>query len=246
MTAFLPDKSQSGTLAHIHVFAPAAGTVLNLEWTRLLPPHVVVSNSRVPLAGGAAADLDAFVHAVKNDAPKSVSAKPSAIAVACALATAFRGSARENELLQSLTETAGCPAVGMANSASTALRALGARRVAILTPYDATANAWLRDYIAIAGFEPSKIGTIPGGPAAAGYLEPEDVARAAHILLNSASNADALWIACGNVRTLEIIEELERLTGCAVVSSNLALLWACMRRCGIPGQMNGIGRLGTN
>ena len=168
----LPDNSRIGTRARIYVFAPAAGTVLDLEWARLLPDGVLASNARVPLAGGTAADLDAFVHAVKNDAPKSAPARPAAIAVACALATAFRGSAQENEFLQSLTATAGCPAVGMASSSTSALRTLGARRVAILTPYDATANAWLRDYVAAAGFQPSHVGTMPCGPAAAGKSVP--------------------------------------------------------------------------
>jgi maleate isomerase len=124
-----------------------------------------------------------------------------------------------------------------------ALRVLEARRVAVLTPYDARANTWLGEYLAAAGFEPTQIGTLPVGPAAAAGLAPQEVALAARGLLKSAPGTDTLWVACGNVQTLEIVEELESQSGCAVVSSNLALLWASLRKCGILDRTVGGGRL---
>ena len=53
----------------------------------------------------------------------------------------------------------------------------------------------------------------------------------------------AASLACGNVRSLEIIDELEVETGRIILSSNLALLWAALRACGLADRIEGAGRL---
>ena len=55
--------------------------------------------------------------------------------------------------------------------------------------------------------------------------------------------ADGILLSCANVRSLEIIEKLEKHTGKPVVSSSLATTWMALRKCGIKDTIQGYGCL---
>ncbi|MCC6777315.1 MAG: hypothetical protein IT537_11900 [Hyphomicrobiales bacterium] len=216
-------SARFGHRARIGLVAPAAGMVLDHEWARMLPEGVVAPGARARLDGGTADHLEAFIGAVPSQAAAIASARPDVVALACALGTAFRGPARESALLGEMAVAAGCPALGMAHSAAQALHA--------------------QAYLAASGFEPGAARRLPVEPAAAADLDPAEVASCAMELLALDRGSDALWLACGNVRTIEIVETLERDAGRTIVSSNIALLWASLRRCGLADRIKGVGCL---
>ena len=53
----------------------------------------------------------------------------------------------------------------------------------------------------------------------------------------------AIFISCGALRSIEIIDELEQLAGKAVITSNQAMAWDVMRLAGIQDRVSGYGRL---
>ena len=55
--------------------------------------------------------------------------------------------------------------------------------------------------------------------------------------------AEAIFISCGALRTLDIIDELEEEVGKPVVTSNQAMLWDTLRLAGIEDRLEGYGRL---
>ncbi len=57
------------------------------------------------------------------------------------------------------------------------------------------------------------------------------------------SDADAIFLSCGGIRSLEIINELEELCGKPVITSNQAQMWSCLRRAGIQDNIEGFGAL---
>ena len=54
-----------------------------------------------------------------------------------------------------------------------------------------------------------------------------------------------MFLSCTNVRTLEVIEPLERELGRPVVTSNQAGLWHALRLVGVDAAIPGYGRLLT-
>jgi maleate isomerase len=56
-------------------------------------------------------------------------------------------------------------------------------------------------------------------------------------------DVDAILISCGALRTMEIIEDLEKATGKPVVSSNLCGAWMCLKLAGIKEPIHGYGSL---
>jgi arylmalonate decarboxylase len=74
-----------------------------------------------------------------------------------------------------------------------------------------------------------------------GHVPPETVYRMA-IALDS-SDAEAIFISCANLATLDVIEKIEADLGKPVVTSNTACFWACLRAIGIDTPIEGYGRL---
>jgi len=55
--------------------------------------------------------------------------------------------------------------------------------------------------------------------------------------------ADAIFISCGGLRSLEIIDALEQEVGKPVVASNQATFWDTIRLAGIDDKIEGYGQL---
>ena len=137
------------------------------------------------------------------------------------------------------------PGVPVSNPVSAALdglRALGARRIALLTPYPDRTNAVVGDYVAGQGFEIVAKGSFKqsGGPFIA-RIPPEDIYEAGVAL--GGNEVDALFVSCTALRVSSVLERIEDRIGKPVVASNQALAWDCLRRAGIDDAVPNAGRL---
>ena len=56
-------------------------------------------------------------------------------------------------------------------------------------------------------------------------------------------NADAIFLSCGGIRSAEVINEIESITGKPVITSNQAQIWSCLRKAGIKDKIQGFGRI---
>ncbi len=59
-------------------------------------------------------------------------------------------------------------------------------------------------------------------------------------------DVDAIFISCGALRSLGIIDKLEQELGKPVICSNQAMTWDCLRLAGISDQPDGYGTLFRN
>ena len=130
-----------------------------------------------------------------------------------------------------------------ANSAlRDALRALGARRIGLVTSYPESVNALAPDFFAAGGF---KVTALAGSPVEdvgqVRWVAPERVYRRAREA--NFKDVDAVCLLATDVQTFPIIEPLERDIGLPVVTSNQALLWASLRAIGIEEPIAGLGKL---
>lgn len=138
------------------------------------------------------------------------------------------------------------PGVPVSNPVSAALdglRALGAKRIALLTPYPDRTNTVVADYVAGQGFEILAKGSFkqPGGKAIA-RIPPEYVFEAG-VALGATAGIDALFVSCTALRVAPVLQRIEDRIGKPVVASNQALAWDCLRRAGIGDAVPNAGRL---
>jgi len=130
-------------------------------------------------------------------------------------------------------------------AARVALHTLGARRVALLTPYVKSVSDWMADYISDRGFDVT---------ACASYEHPDDneVARidvasirASILELGKSPDVDAVFVSCTSLRVADQIVSLEEALGKPVTSSNHAMAWHALRLAGVNDTMPQWGRLFT-
>ena len=123
-----------------------------------------------------------------------------------------------------------------------ALEAIGAKRLVVATPYLDEINTAERDYLVQRGFEVLDIQGL-------NLAKDSDMVRVApQFLADMAAGldrpeADAIFISCGALRSVDIIDDLEARTGKPVITSNQALAWDALRLAGINDRIEGFGRL---
>jgi arylmalonate decarboxylase len=156
----------------------------------------------------------------------------------------YRGAAFNRELTQRITLASGCPAVTMSTAVIEGLNSVGSKRLAVATAYDDEVNRRLQTFLQEEGFDVLAIQGLGVEDVADIYKVTRDgLLRFSVGVFESARRADALLVSCGGLRTLELLEPLERRCNVPVVSSLPHALRAGVRLLGQSGRVRGHGRL---
>lgn len=122
------------------------------------------------------------------------------------------------------------------------LRALNVKRIVVATPYLDEINRREADYMAAAGFDILDIqGLNIEKDSDMVKVDPSYIAEFAASL--DRPDAEAVFVSCGALRTLDVVDELERRLGKPAVCSNQAMIWDTLRLAGIPDAIEGYGSL---
>lgn len=152
-----------------------------------------------------------------------------AICYSCTSASAVIGDAEVEAAIHAAKT--GVPVVTPTLASVRGLKALGARRISVLTPYTLKTSRPMADYFLAKGFDIVNFTCL-------GFEDDREMARIAPAELVSlasqvtAADADALFVSCTALRAAIAIPQMEKAIGRAVVSSNLATAWNCLRLCG--------------
>lgn len=130
-------------------------------------------------------------------------------------------------------------------AAFAALRALGAGRVALLTPYVEEINRAMRRHLEAGGVAVPVMGSFnEADDTKVARISPDSVYRAA-CELGRDETVEAVFVACTSLRLVDIAAALEAELGKPVSSSNHAMAWHCLRLAGIDDALPRFGRLFT-
>jgi maleate isomerase len=128
-------------------------------------------------------------------------------------------------------------------AAFAAFEALGARRIALLTPYRDDINRFIRDYIEARGFRVPVMGSFnEEDDRKAARIDVASI-RDAAVDLGRAEAVDAVFVSCTSLRLMDAVSEIEAALQRPVTSSNHALAWHCLRLAGIDDARSGLGTL---
>ena len=123
-----------------------------------------------------------------------------------------------------------------------ALREFGAKKIVVGTPYLDEINTNEAEFLLKKGFEVLDIqGLNLTTGIEFGRVTPAYWKEFA--LEIDRPDADAIFLSCGGIRSLEVAEEIEQITGKPVVTSNQAQFWSCLRRAGVQDNLSGFGRI---
>jgi maleate isomerase len=124
-----------------------------------------------------------------------------------------------------------------------AFAALGAKRIAVLTPYANNVNAMVQKSLEYAGFDVPVFGSFnePHDPTVAAIDSQSLKSGIARI--TAGQDVDAIFISCTSVRIVDDVAAIETELDIPVTSSNHALAWHCLRLAGIDDKQPELGRL---
>lgn len=156
----------------------------------------------------------------------------------------FRGPAFNGELEAAMTRASGLPCATLTSAMVEALRALGARRLAVATAYTDAVNGMFAGYFATEGFAIEAIAGLDlVSLADAEEMGAERIAALARRVRSEAPQAEALVVSCAGLSTASICPGLERELALPVVSSAMVGAWAAVRLAGQTGRVQAYGRL---
>ena len=125
-----------------------------------------------------------------------------------------------------------------------ALRAVGAGKVAIASPYPVAQTEKRAALLEEEGFEVLGHDTLDiERNREIAMLDPELVVRQALGVAARWPDADVVYLPCGSLPVVEMIDWIEAETGKPVVTNVQAQAGACLRRLGYPEPVHGYGRL---
>lgn len=137
----------------------------------------------------------------------------------------------------------GVPVTNPMQAVIKGLKALGAQKIALVSPYLPSVTAPMRAHMADHGIEVIHEISFGEGDDRRVARISEASTRAAMLEAGRAKGVEAVFSSCTNLRSFGVIEAVEAALDLPVISSNLALGWDLMRLGGQAARGWGPGRL---
>ena len=243
----LPFETDGGiaSRARLGLIVLASDFTIEHEWRAIMAelPGVALYQSRIPndpqitpetlraMEPRIAAATDVILPGAKLDV----------VAYGCTSASMAIGEERVFARIREARPDVACTTP--ITAAFAAFRALGAKRVGVLTPYRADVNRIVADYIRARGFDVPVFGSFnEQDDAVVAAISPASIKRGVETILSRAK-VDAVFVSCTSVRLAEAARDIEQEIGVPVTSSNHAMAWHTLRLAGIGDSMPKWGRL---
>lgn len=240
--------SPVGRRANLGLVVLQSDETLEYDLRRLLPPaDVALYTTRVPSAQDVSTDtlkqMEAELPAAARLLPPE--SQLDAVAYGCTSGTAVIGASKVHNLIKSQCS------VGFVTEPLSALIAaaqhLDVLNIAFLSPYVEEVSKTLREAISDNGLRIQGFGSFDeGSEAAVARIDSQSIINAAVALSEATPEADAIFLSCTNLQTLDIIDQIEQKTDKFCLSSNLVLGWHLMNLAGVQITHSNFGQLFKN
>jgi len=208
----------------------------------VLPEEVSLHVTRIPMN---MPTYEAELHmadTVEQSAALLADARVDIIAFACTAGSFVKGKGHDQEIMNRITRATGLPATTTTTAVVAGLKALGIKRLVMLSPYKPEMNELEKTFLEGEGFEVLSHRGL-GLPDCLQQYDMNPLRWCELIGEMQDPRADGYFISCGGIRVVDIIEKAEHDLGKPVLSSNQSLVWHCLRKMGVEGEVAGFGSL---
>jgi maleate cis-trans isomerase len=234
-------KRSHGMARHFGILIPSTNTTVEIE-SRLLPATYQAHVGRLMTSTPGRTFSPSRDEDIDYQSRLLGTAKVELVILAQTSASLFADD-YDDVVTRRMSAGAGVPAVTSAQAVGRAVRALGARRIAVVSPYSDEVNQRAGRYFAAKyGLEAVALeGFGATDSYAIGQLGPEN-ARDAFARINR-PEIEVFVVPGGNFPTMTSIAGWEREFSKPVVTTNQASFWAMLRALGGGDRVPGFGRL---
>jgi maleate isomerase len=238
------------------MIVPSSNLTMETELPRMLraredvfpDERFVFHSSRMRMKHVTPEELRAMNAQTERASQELADARPDVVASACLVAIMAQGEnyhcTAEAQITDALqAEGVDVPVISSAGALLRALEALGARRIAMVTPYMKSLTKLVADYIEAAGFEVvDTLSLEVSDNLEVARLDPADLRE--HWRKVDTSSADALILsACVQMPSLPSIQPVEDEAGLPVLSAATATVFTVLTELGLRPEVPGAGRL---
>jgi maleate cis-trans isomerase len=213
-----------GYRARLGLILPSLNTTTESEFYRCLPEGVTAHFTRMSFEETTPAEYESMIDDVPAGASMLSHVKPSAIMFACTSGSLYGGVGYDRTIISKIKANTDIPASTTSTAVLDGFAQMGVRKVAVATPY----LSWVDDlekqfFETGGGVEVVNIKGLGLRGFDVGEVTPETIYQFAKE--QDRPDADALFISCMGLRTLEVVPMLERDLNKPVLSSNQVTLW---------------------
>ena len=243
--AAAPEELVWGPRARLGFIDLSTSIVMSAELGRALPAGVSALMTRIRLPRGevSARALGEMVESprLEEAAHELADGGAQVIVFGCTTGSLLGGPGFDQHLVGRLQQATGVAATTTSTAVLAAFHATGVKRLGVGTPYIDELNNLEAPFLKGGGFE---VVTLQGlqidDDATIARVPYAETRRLAHAV---ARDADAVFLSCANLPTLQILDELERELGCPVISSVAATIWHALHLAGVGADRAGSGSL---
>ncbi len=212
-------KQSVGAL-RVGVMVPENNTTVERELPRWLPGGSTIDLVRIPRGKGllTSETLPAYKAKALELAQQFARDDIDVVAYGCTAAGFILGPDGDRQLTEDLKRITAKPVATIAHSMIAALLDLRVKRIGLVTPYSKAVNEQLEAFIADAGIEVAAFDSLyAANVEELGQIEANDVAALSRRTMTD--TCEAMFIACAQLPTFEILEGLRAEFGRPVLTS---------------------------
>jgi len=229
-----------GARMRIGMIMPSVNTVADPQIQWMLPADIQLHTTRIKLVGQTAEDLEIMLQELDRCALLLADAQPQRILFHCTAASMLSPEMGPR-ICNQITSLTGIPATDTASSVIAAFKALGARKIVLVSPYHPSVNEHEVEFFSHFGVTVVRDRALDLESSRFGLVEPLEWFKV--VTENRHPDADAYFVSCAGARATEVIDSLEQALGRPVVTSNSAATWHSLRESGVDDKIEGFGRL---
>lgn len=232
-----------GWRGRIGLLVPSINNTMETEFWRMAPEGVSISTARI--AGGrhgTPEELRNMEKEARLAAERVANTEPDVVVYGCTSGSFFEGVEWNSMICRELTGITKAPTVTTAGAMAACMQANHVRRVAVVTPYVELTNERLKQFLHQFGIEVVRLQTFDMlDMFDHAKITPQQIyAKAKEI---DGPDIDAIFVACTQLRALEVIDMLERDLGKRVYSAIQATAWQAYATLRIDPQITNGGSL---
>ncbi|MFW6642053.1 arylmalonate decarboxylase [Nocardiopsis algeriensis] len=231
------------------VIVPSTNTVVEDEYYRMRPEGVSYHAGRILIEHADLSDrasFEVFLEGLRAQIQGAIDSVltclPDHLIMGMSAETFWGGAQGNAEFEQWVRDVSGLEVTSGAAACDAALKALGARRIGVITPYQPIADEQVRRYFTEIGYDVAAVhGLRCSSATSIAHVTPDELEQAFRTV--DGEDVDVLVQAGTNLPVVGLADRLERELGKPVIAINSATVWHALRTRGIDDKIMGAGRL---
>ena len=228
--------------ARIGFIIPSSNRMVEPQMARFAPPGVQPHFIRIGMTNKHKRPLPELMPRILDAVALLMDSKCDIVVFQCTGTSMSGGVDMDKHVVREIASHAKRPAISTASAVNAALAALNAKRLVFISETKQKGHDEKLKYMREAGYDivADRAASLEGSDA---YCTTPPRFWYDMALALKDDRAEAYFISCANIHSIDVIEDLEKALQRPVVTSNQAALWCALRTIGLPDVAPALGSL---